>query len=97
MATVIDPSVTAAPPIPADSGDTSLVILQSLLCILREKNVLNRADIEELTARIRTRAADHDHDPLPCCVAGVTKAAEEMAEIDRYIGHRYGGKHRRPY
>jgi hypothetical protein len=101
MATVIDPSAVdaaaAAPPISADSGDTSLVILQSLLCILREKNVLTRADIEELTHRIRTRAADHDRDPLPCCVTGVTKAAEEMSEIDRYIGHRYGGKHRRSY
>ncbi|MBB3876464.1 hypothetical protein GGR47_002719 [Sphingomonas aquatilis] len=28
------------------TGDESLVILQSLLCLLREKNVLSRADIE---------------------------------------------------
>jgi hypothetical protein len=95
MATAIDPSI-APPPLGAEPGDTSLVILQSLLCLLREKGMLSRADIEELTHKIRTRAADHDHDPLPCCVQGVTKAADEMAEIDRYLGHRYGGKHRRP-
>ena len=88
------PAPDAAVP-PADTGDTSLVILQSLLCILREKNLLSRADIEDLTQRIRVRAADHDRDPLPCCVAGVTKAAEEMGQIDSYIGRRYGGKHRR--
>lgn len=97
MATQID---TAAPAILAsepDSGDTSLAIIQTLLCILREKNVLSRADIEDLSDRLRARAADHDHDPLPCCVQGVTKAAGEMAQIGDYIGRRYGGKHRRPF
>ncbi len=99
MATQFDPAAEAGPgvePRARDDGDTSLVILQSLLCILREKNLLNRADIEDLTARVRARAADHDHDPLPCCVEGATKAAHEMTAIDRYIGQRYGGKHRRP-
>lgn len=30
------------------AGDETLVILQSLLCLLREKNMLSRADIEEV-------------------------------------------------
>ena len=82
----------------AEAGtDTSLVILQTLLCLLREKNVLSRADIEELEVRVRARAADHDHDPLPCCVQGATQAATQMAEIGSYIGRRYGGKHRRSF
>jgi len=80
----------------ADPGDTALVILQSLLCLLREKNMLTRADIEELSAKVHARAADHDHDPIPCCGAGASRAADEMDRIDRYLGHRYGGKHRRP-
>jgi len=99
MATALDPSLPlgAAPggaPV-ADPGDTALVILQSLLCLLREKNLLTRADIEELSAKVHARAADHDHDPIPCCGAGASRAADEMDRIDRYLGHRYGGKHRR--
>jgi len=101
VATAFDPSVPSgmvptAEPSPANPGDTALVILQSLLCLLREKNMLSRADIEELSAKVRARAADHDHDPIPCCGAGANRAASEMAQIDRYLGHRYGGKHRRP-
>ena len=36
------------PELQSDPEDKNLVILQSLLCLLREKNVLSRADIEEL-------------------------------------------------
>ena len=79
----------------SDSGDTSLVILQSLLCLLREKNLLSRADIQELSERVARRAADHDRDPLPCCTEGALAAASEMSAITDYIGRRYGGKHRR--
>lgn len=79
----------------ADGGDKSLVILQSLLCLLREKNLLSRADIEELSARVATRAADHARDPLPCRTEGALAAASEMNAITDYIGRRYGGKHRR--
>ena len=78
-----------------DSGDKSLVILQSLLCLLREKNLLTRADIEELREKVEARAADHAGDPLPCCVEGATAAASEMNRLGEYIGRRYGGKHRR--
>lgn len=77
------------------SSDTSLVILQSLICLLREKNVLNRADIEELREMVQERAANHGRDPLPCGVQGATAAAQEMRDLGDYIGRRYGGKHRR--
>lgn len=77
------------------AGDESLVILQSLLCLLREKNLLSRADIEELTDRVAMRAAQAERDPLPCCVEATQGAAREMARIGEYVGHRYGGKHRR--
>ena len=77
------------------AGDESLVILQSLLCLLREKNVLSRADIEELADRVAMRAAQAERDPLPCCSEVATSAATEMARIGGYIGRQYGGKHRR--
>ncbi len=76
-------------------SDESLVILQSLLCLLREKNVLTRADIEELTDRVAMRAAQAERDPLPCCAEATQAAAREMARIGSYVGQRYGGKHRR--
>lgn len=81
---------------PCDAaGEKSMVILQSLLCLLREKNLLSRADIEELAAKVASRAADHDHDPLPCQTEAVVGAASEMHRLGTYIGGRYGGKHRR--
>ncbi len=79
----------------AKAGDESLVILQSLLCMLREKNVLTRADIEELTDRVAMRAAQAERDPLPCCAEATQSAAREMARIGSYVGQHYGGKHRR--
>ena len=81
---------------PCDAaGEKSMVILQSLLCLLREKNLLSRADIEELAAKVASRAAEHDRDPLPCQSDAVVAAASEMSRLGAYIGGRYGGKHRR--
>lgn len=77
------------------AGEKSMVILQSLLCLLREKNLLSRADIEELAAKVASRAADRDHDPLPCQSEAAIAAASEMRRLGLYIGDRYGGKHRR--
>lgn len=82
-------------PLRTRAGDESLVILQSLLCLLREKNVLTRADIEELTDRVAMRAAQAERDPLPCCAEATQAAAREMARIGSYVGQHYGGKHRR--
>lgn len=79
----------------AHASDESLVILQSLLCLLREKNLLSRADIEELTDRVAMRAAQAERDPLPCCAQATQAAAREMARIGAYVGQHYGGKHRR--
>ena len=83
----------------ADEGaprqDETMVILQSLLCLMREKNLLSRADIEELCDRVAMRAAQAERDPLPCCGETARHAASEMARIGGYIGRQYGGKHRR--
>lgn len=79
----------------ADPEDKNLVILQSLICLLREKNVLSRADIEELCEKVQARVADHAGDPLPCQIDGARAAATEVAQIGDYIGRKYGGKHRR--
>ncbi|WP_294196351.1 hypothetical protein [uncultured Sphingomonas sp.] len=79
----------------ARAGEESLVILQTLLCMMREKNLLSRADIEELCERVAMRAAAAERDPFPCCAESASAAASEMARIGSYIGQRYGGKHRR--
>ncbi|WP_374943373.1 hypothetical protein [Sphingomonas sp.] len=75
-----------------DSNEKSLVILQSLLCLLREKNILTRADIEELKEKVADRAA---HDPFACRSDGVAAAVCEMQGLGDYLGRRYGGRHRR--
>jgi hypothetical protein len=67
----------------------------SSFCLLREKNILSRADIEELCDKVQARVAHHDSDPLPCHMAGARAAATEVAQIGDYIGRKYGGKHRR--
>lgn len=77
------------------AGDETLVILQSLLCLLREKNVLTRADIETLCERVAMRASQAERDPFPCAAEAARSAAAEMARIGGYIGSHYGGKHRR--
>lgn len=75
--------------------DRSLVILQSLICLLREKNLLSRGDIEELCEKVQIRATDYAEDPLPCQRETAFSAAAEMSRLGSYIGRRYGGKHRR--
>jgi len=75
-----------------DSGDKAMIILQSLICYLREKNVLSRADIEELRDRVEARMATPD---MPCVPTIAAAAATEMRDLDDYCGRKYGGKHRR--
>lgn len=77
------------------AGEKSWVILQSLLCLLREKNLLTRADIEELCDKVQSRATAQAGLPLPCRQEGLSAAADDMRALGRYIGTRYGGKHRR--
>lgn len=77
------------------AGDESMVILQTLLCLLREKNLLSRADIETLCERVAMRAAAAEADPMPCCPQAAALAAHEMNRIGGYIGRHYGGRHRR--
>jgi hypothetical protein len=79
----------------SSANDEAVVILQSLLCLLREKNVLTRADIETLCERVAMRATQAERDPLPCRTEAARAAADEMARIGGYIGKTYGGKHRR--
>jgi len=78
-----------------DVGEESRIILQSLLCLLREKNILSRADIEELKHRVELRAAGLSGDALPCCPDAALAAVEEMKQMNSYLGQRYGGKHAR--
>ena len=80
---------TIAPPA-ALTGDESLVILQHLLCLLREKNLLSRADIEDLCHRVEASTG-----PLPCCPEAASAASADMRQVSSYIGQRYGGKHAR--
>lgn len=76
------------------SGEKALILLQSLVCYLREKNVLSRADIEELRDRVEARMAAPENS-LPCAAELVAAAASEMRDLDDYCGKKYGGKHRR--
>ncbi len=77
-----------------ETGDKAMIILQSLICYLREKNVLSRADIEELRDRVEARIAASET-ALPCAASIAAAAATEMRELDDYCGKKYGGKHRR--
>lgn len=86
-----DGLVTGGPP---TTGEETLVIMQSLLCMLREKNVLNRADIEELCHRVEMRASGKDPS-LPCSMGSALSASTAMQRITSYLGQRYGGKHGR--
>jgi hypothetical protein len=78
---------------PADRGEESLVILQSLLCMLREKNILTRSDIEELCQKVSLRASGAADGPLSCCPESALAASEDMQRLTSYMGRRYGGKH----
>ena len=78
-----------------DPGQESLIILQSLLCLLREKNLLTRADIETLCRKVERRAAGESRIPLPCGNQAAHDASGMMQRLSSYIGQRYGGKHSR--
>ena len=78
-----------------DPGEESLIILQSLLCLLREKNMLTRADMELLCQKVERRASGTSQIPLPCCSESAASASGIMQRLTSYIGQRYGGKHAR--
>ena len=80
-----------------DPGEESLIILQSLICLMREKNLLTRADIEELSHKVQRRAAGESKIPLPCGAHSAESASGLMQRLNAYIGQRYGGKHNRAY
>ncbi|MGI4732540.1 MAG: hypothetical protein ACRYFW_12455 [Janthinobacterium lividum] len=82
-------------PLSAEAGEESLIILQSLLCLLREKNLLSRADVEDLCQKVERRAAGQSQIPLPCCSEAAIGASGMMQRLTSYIGQRYGGKHGR--
>ena len=84
-------------PPPSDPGEESLIILQSLLCLMREKNLLSRADLEDLCQKVERRAAGVSQIPLPCCSEAAHGASGVMQRLTSYIGQRYGGKHMRAY
>ena len=78
-----------------DPGEESLIILQSLICVMREKNLLTRADVEELCRKVDRRARGESQIPLPCCSDSARSASGLMHRLATYIGQRYGGKHAR--
>ena len=90
-----DPSQPPAVDTGGDSGEESLIILQSLLCLLREKNMLTRADMETLCQKVERRASGISQIPLPCCAQSAASASGIMQRLTTYIGQRYGGKHSR--
>ena len=73
-----------------DPGAESFIILQSLLCLLREKNVLSRADLELLAHKVEQRAAGGDT-ALPCCTHTASVASADLRQMMSYLGQRYGG------
>jgi hypothetical protein len=79
----------------SDPGEESLIILQSLICLMREKNLLTRADVEELCEKVDRRARGESQNPLPCCAQAAKGASGSMHKLTSYIGRRYGGKHAR--
>lgn len=88
------PTITGAS---QPTGEESLIIMQTLLCMLREKNVLSRADIEELCHRVEQRVEAQDDKLMPCSIGGAMSASSAMQRLSTYIGRKYGGKHARPY
>ncbi|MET3471009.1 MULTISPECIES: hypothetical protein [unclassified Novosphingobium] len=78
-----------------DAGDESLIILESLLCLMREKNLLSRSDIELLCEKVERRATGTSRNPLPCNNGSATEAVSYLRRLSAYLGQRYGGKHMR--
>ncbi|GHC83424.1 hypothetical protein [Novosphingobium pokkalii] len=78
-----------------DAGEESLIILESLLCVLREKNLLTRSDIELLCEKVERRATGTSRNPLPCNNGSATEAVGYLRRLSAYLGQRYGGKHMR--
>lgn len=91
MASAVPPQIDHV----GDPGEESLIILQSLICLMREKNLLTRADIEDLCHKVDRRARGESQIPLPCCAQSAQTASGLMHRLSTYIGQRYGGKHAR--
>ncbi|UAJ12546.1 hypothetical protein [Polymorphobacter megasporae] len=82
-------------PSASDPGEESLIILQSLLCLMREKNLLTRADVEELCRKVGRRATGQSQIPLSCSPKSAKSALGMTQQLSSYICQRYGGKHAR--
>ncbi len=76
-------------------GEESLIILESLLCLMREKNLLSRRDVELLCEKVERRAAGSSKNPLPCSSKTAQNAHSYLQHLAGYLGKRYGGKHLR--
>jgi hypothetical protein len=78
-----------------NAGEESLIILESLLCLMREKNLLTRSDIELLCAKVGRRAEGDSKNPLPCRSESAQEAHSYLRQLTSYLGQRYGGRHAR--
>jgi hypothetical protein len=83
------------PPLPVQAADESMIILEGLLCVMREKNLLSRQDLELLCQKVERRAAGVSKNPLPCCPDKAANARNYIQRLADYLGQRYGGKHLR--
>ncbi|OAN61586.1 hypothetical protein A7X12_23600 [Sphingomonas sp. TDK1] len=72
-----------------------MIILESLLCVMREKNLLTRQDLELLCQKVDRRAQGISKNPLPCCPDKAANARSYLHRLADYLGQRYGGKHLR--
>lgn len=75
-----------------ESDGKAIIMFESLLCLLREKNILTRADLEHLTEIVADRVTAAATGPLPCCPQRAAEALSDIRRVTGYIGHRFGGK-----
>jgi hypothetical protein len=85
------------PPTEDGPRDRTWVVMQNLVCLMREKGLLSRADVEELCAKVDMAVEHPELQPKPVRPEAALAAAKGMHELNDYIGRRYGGKHRREH
>lgn len=91
MASIVPPAAEQG----SKSGEESLIVLQSLICLMREKNLLTRTDVEELCSKVDRRARGESQIPIACCTQAAQGASGMMHRLAAHIGQRYGGRRAR--
>jgi hypothetical protein len=76
------------------AGDETLIILESLLCVMREEPA-DPAGYRIALPEGRSACGGISKNPLPCCPEKAENAKNYLHRLSAYIGQRYGGKHLR--